>query len=322
MLRTSRWVMSLTVVLAGTLTWFSDPTPAQSPPAREVAVTIDDLPAAGPAGRGLAGAARITRELVGALSRLRVPAIGFVNEDKLEDNGLVNPDRVALLRAWLEAGLELGNHTRTHLDLHAASPDRFSREILEGERVTRPLAREAGRKLKYFRHPFLHTGRSARDRQAVDAFLSSRGYRVAPVTIDNHDYLFAAAYDRAGALGDAALQARVATEYLAYMERVFAYYEAQSIALAGREIRQTLLLHANALNAATFDTLARTLTRRGYTFVSLDRALEDPAYTRRDEYYGPAGMTWLHRWALTEGRRGTFFAGEPEVPGWIERAGR
>ena len=33
-----------------------------------------------------------------------------------------------------------------------------------------------------------------------------------------------------------------------------------------------------------------------------------------------AGITWLHRWALTEGKRGTFFAGEPIVPDWIEKA--
>ena len=61
---------------------------------------------------------------------------------------------------------------------------------------------------------------------------------------------------------------------------------------------------------------------RGYRFVSLDRALEDSAYRHRDEYYGPAGITWLHRWAMTDGKRGTIFAGEPPVPEWIEQASR
>ena len=59
------------------------------------------------------------------------------------------------------------------------------------------------------------------------------------------------------------------------------------------------------------------LTARGYRFVSLQHALQDPAYTRRDEYVGPAGITWLHRWALTEGKKGAFFAGEPVVPEWV-----
>ena len=106
------------------------------------------------------------------------------------------------------------------------------------------------------------------------------------------------------------------------MRRVVSYYESQSRALFDREIPQILLLHASALNAATFDRLAGFFEQRGYAFVSLDTSLEDEAYASRDEYYGPAGITWIHRWALTEGRKGAFFDGEPEVPGWIEDAGR
>ena len=39
--------------------------------------------------------------------------------------------------------------------------------------------------------------------------------------------------------------------------------------------------------------------RRGYTFVPLEQALADSAYASADTYTGPAGITWLHRWALT-----------------------
>ena len=88
----------------------------------------------------------------------------------------------------------------------------------------------------------------------------------------------------------------------------------------GREIPQVLLLHATALNASSLDALAGMFKTRGYTFISLDRALEDPVYQSADTYVGPAGITWLHRWALTSGKRGTFFAGEPIVPHWIEKA--
>ena len=110
----------------------------------------------------------------------------------------------------------------------------------------------------------------------------------------------------------------MATAYLDYMEAVAAYYEQQSVAILGREPAQTLLLHANALNAATLDDLAARLRKRGYTFVSLEEALKDAAYTSKDEYIGPAGMTWLHRWALTAGKKG-IFAGEPAVPEWIQK---
>jgi hypothetical protein len=102
------------------------------------------------------------------------------------------------------------------------------------------------------------------------------------------------------------------------MRAVVEYYEQQSVKIVGRELAQILLLHASALNAATFDALAAMLQSRGYRFVSLSAALEDPAYQSRDEYTGPAGITWLHRWALTKGNGGSTFVGEPAVPGWIE----
>jgi hypothetical protein len=154
----------------------------------------------------------------------------------------------------------------------------------------------------------------------LEEYLQDHGYRVAPVTIDNSDYVFAAALDRAAERGDEDGERRIAAAYLAYMEDVVAYYELQSAALFGREIRQVLLLHANELNARIFGTLAQRLGARGYRFVSLDRALEDRAYGSPEGYFGPAGITWIHRWAITLRKPRTFFAGEPVVPDWIVRA--
>ncbi len=288
--------------------------------ARRIAITIDDLPTVSVASGGIDEARRTTRALLAALQRHRVPAIGFVNEQKLQPDGRLDPRRVGLLQQWIDAGLELGNHTFSHPDLHRVPLDAFQRDVVKGEPVTKELLRRDGKELKYFRHPFLHTGRSGETRQALESFLRGRGYVVAPVTVDNYDYQFAAAYDRAGE--DDVVRQDVVRSYLEYMESVVAYYEQQSVAIVGREIAQTLLLHANALNGATFDRLASMLSARGYQFISLEDALKDPAYRSADTYDGPAGITWLHRWALTQGKTGAFFAGEPPVPGWIERAGR
>ena len=117
---------------------------------------------------------------------------------------------------------------------------------------------------------------------------------MAPVTIDNYDYIFAAAYDNALARRDSVASERIAKEYLEYMERVFAYYEAQSKSIVGREIPQVLLLHASMLNADRFDELATMIGRRGYAFASLDDVLTDSVYATADTYVGPAGITWLH----------------------------
>ena len=288
------------------------------PSPRTMAVTIDDLPTASVLGENIERAERITADLLAALVRHRVPAIGFVNERKLQPRGAVEPRRVALLERWLDAGMELGNHTYSHPDLHLTALPAFEKEVVAGDAVTRRLLAARGRKPEYFRHPFLHTGRSLETRRSFEAFLKQRGYRVAPVSVDNYDYLFAAAYDRAGARDDQAILTKIAAAYVDYMEAVVAYYEEQSARIVGREIAQTLLLHASALNAATFDALATRLQARGYRFISLGEALKDDAYGAPDEYVGPAGITWLHRWAMTKGNGGSTFAGEPAVPKWIE----
>jgi peptidoglycan/xylan/chitin deacetylase (PgdA/CDA1 family) len=289
-------------------------------PARQVAVTFDDLPIVSRLYTENADQDRLTRRLLAAVGAHHVPAIGFVNEGKMYRDGALDSGQVALLRLWTGAGEELGNHTYSHIDLHRASFEDFARDFARGDSVTRRVLATVGREPRYFRHPFLHTGRDLDTRAKFNDSLAAHGYRVAPVTIDNSDYLFAVAYERALAARDDTGARNVAREYIAYMERVFSYYERQSTTLLGREIPQVLLLHANTLNADTFDALARMIEARGYGFVPLDQALTDTAYASADTYVGPAGITWLHRWALTRGLRGAVFAGEPAVPASITAA--
>ena len=45
--------------------------------------------------------------------------------------------------------------------------------------------------------------------------------------------------------------------------------------------------------------------------------MEDPAYESKDEFSGRAGITWLHRWAITAGKRGEFFGTEPDLPAFV-----
>lgn len=291
-----------------------------APAQREVCVTFDDLPIAGVLRHGVASSRAITSKLLAAVGAHQIPAIGFVNEDKLAGARGVDPARLALLRQWLDAGLELGNHTYSHLDLHTHSLEEFEADVVRGEPATRDLLHEKGKTLRFFRHPFLHTGRTLEVKQGLETFLAARGYRVAPVTIDNDEYIFAAAYDRASVRRDRSMMTRVAAAYIPYMEAKFAFFERNSKDLFGREIPQILLLHANALNADRFDALARMIEGRGYRFVPLDRALEDPAHGSADTFTGTGGITWLHRWALTKGVPREFFTGEPDVPAFVAKA--
>jgi peptidoglycan/xylan/chitin deacetylase (PgdA/CDA1 family) len=295
-----------------------DPVPPQDTHAREIAITVDDLPVNYMTDRGVAAWEGVTARLLDALRRHDVPAIGFVNLGKLyEKDGVPDPRRLGLLKSWLEAGFELGNHTFSHLDLHKTSLTEFTQDMLRDESILRNLCKDHGRPLIFFRHPLLHTGLDLETKTGLKQILEDRGYRVAPVTMDNSEWIYARAFDIADGRGDTGLKERIAAAYLDYMERVVAYYESQSRDLFGREISQVLLIHANTLNSYYFDDLAQLLRIRGYAFISLAEALEDEAYGSPDTYTGPGGITWLHRWALTLGKRGEFFKGEPEVDGFV-----
>jgi hypothetical protein len=62
------------------------------------------------------------------------------------------------------------------------------------------------------------------------------------------------------------------------------------------------------------------LAARGYRFVSLEEALRDPAYTSTDRFTGGAGISWLHRWALTRGGTSRVLPDEPRTPDWVLKA--
>jgi len=294
--------------------------PAPPPVERRMAVTFDDLPVVSVVHPDVEGQREILSPLITAVTAHRVPAIGFVNESKLYVDGELDAARVALLEGWLDAGLDLGNHSFSHPDLHRTPLAEYEADVERGATVTRRLLAARGEPLAWFRHPYLHTGCDLETKRAVVDFLAQRGERVAPVTVDHDDYLFAAAWDRAGARDDGALQRRLEAAYVPYIEAKVAYYEAQSRALFGREIPQVLLLHANSINARRFAALADALTAHGYRFVPLREAVADPAYESADTYTGPAGISWLHRWAMTKNVDRTLFQGEPETPHWVVEA--
>ncbi len=280
-------------------------------PTREIAVTFDDLPATH---GGYAPMKETTDRLLDALTSAGVPAIGFVNEFKLFAAGDAEVGRrTALLRAWLDAGHDLGNHSYSHVVIGTVPFRQYADDVIKGETVTRRLLTERGKRLVFFRHPQLQTGPTEADRVQLARFLEERSYTVAPVTIDNNDFIFANAYRQARARNDVAMAARIADAYVSYMTQVIEHFEQLSRDFLGYEVKQTLLLHANALNADHFGRLALMLRARGYRFIRLGEALVDPAYTL-PEAHSPRGLSWLHRWMLAKGQP---MREEPREPAWI-----
>jgi peptidoglycan/xylan/chitin deacetylase (PgdA/CDA1 family) len=289
---------------------------------RTVAITFDDLPAtpAGSIGNDVESLNALTRKLLASVRKYNIPAVGFVNEGKLFHPGAGQGDvegRTGVLRMWVDAGLELGNHTYSHRDLNRTPLEEFQADVLRGEPVTRKLMDGTRYRLRYFRHPFLHVGADGPQRRAFEKFLVERGYTVAPVTVDNDDFIYAAAYANALRRGDTASATRIADDYLRYMDEVFEYFESVSRRVVGREIRQVLLVHANSLNADRFGAVAEGLVRRGYRFISLEHALQDDAYRLPDDFVGAPGNSWLNHWEITAGRKPV---PTPPPAEWILRA--
>lgn len=287
-------------------------------PQRQIAITFDDLIFV--PDKDIRQVKTLTAKLLKTLKENNVPAIGFVNEIKLQPANEIEA-RTAILKMWIDAGFELGNHTYSHLDMFTATAEKFREDLIAGEQVTKKLLVAKGKQERYFRHPYLNTGPSPEKKAAFDKILAERNYIVAPVTVDNNDYMFAAVYADALKNNDQALMQRVAEAYVPYMNSVLEFYEKQSMTLLGYEVRQILLVHANTLNADHFGEMISMMKKRGYRFISLEEALRDKAYQSLDAYTGRSGTSWLQRWAMSQKHQPTIqqFKLEPDVPEFIKQ---
>jgi peptidoglycan/xylan/chitin deacetylase (PgdA/CDA1 family) len=284
----------------------ADPAPA----ARTVAITLDDLTGTG--ARSLKELAQMNRQVLAALRGARAPAIGFVNEGKLQITG-ERDTRVEILRSWLEAGMTLGNHGYGHQDLSKIPLSEYQDDVVRGEVITRGLLQDRKLPLVYYRHPYTHTGPTAEVKQAFERFLAERKYKEAPFTIEHSDWIFAAVYSDAVDRGDRKQAASIRAGYLAYLDRMCAWFEELARDTFGRDIPQILLTHVNRLNADALPDVLAVLDKRGYRFITLDEALADNAYRTADDYVGKNGPSWLHRWRVAR-KLPPRLRDEPDVP--------
>lgn len=284
------------IVAAPALAQTSAAPAAATPPPATIALTFDDLP--GIVLRNDQDYVDATnKKLLAGLKRHHIPAIGFVNEGKLDE--IIRDRQIAVLRRWLEAGHDLGNHTYSHSSPNSIGGKGYIADIARGEKVIRPMMKGAHRQLQWFRHPYLETGSPEAVKAEINAWLAAHGYRIAPVTIDADDWEFAEPYDYAVLRHDKRAADHIREIYLAYTERTIGWYRRASRALFGRDIAYVMLLHDTRLNADCIEELAAILARQNLQTIPLDQAMQDPAYQTADDYAGKDGIEWLERWSLT-----------------------
>jgi len=286
---------------------------------RKVAVTFDDLPyqAADAQLCDPAQAMALTRDFLAMLKPLKTRATAFVNEHKVceAQRATLLP---SILDAWLAAGIDLGNHTATHPNIHRITAEAWLADVDAGAPYTAAALKRRGKTLRWFRHPFLFTGETPEKKAVMAEGLKARGYTVAPVTIDNNDWMFAALYRKAEAARDKAQMQKIGEAYAAHMSTVLDHFEPYSAELTvGRDPAQVLLLHANSLNRDWYPKIHALYLARGYRFVPLGEALKDPVYALPETWVKKNGVSWLHRWTQAQGRPVRW---EPDPPEWVMTA--
>ena len=282
-------LLTLTVLTAGqgqpaTPAGESPPAATVAPSQLRIAITVDDIPWNGswPGGDTVNAS---TRKLIAVLARHRAPVTVFVN---------CRPDEASrqVLLAWVHAGASVGNHTTGHRDLNSTPPQEWADAVRACDHALRSAVRSP---IRYFRYPGLHQGQTIAERNAAIRVLNELGYRNAPVTIDNSDFLVAAPYLRATRAGDALARRKFGALMVEHDSAATEHSRAVARALLGRDVAHILLLHSNLMTADNLDRLLTTLEVLGAHFVSLDEALTDPVYAQPNRYTGAKGLSWLYR---------------------------
>ena len=253
--------------------------------AREIAITLDDLPYALPSRTSPSEGLGQVRAVVEALDAHGITATGFAV------GGQIGWRSRRALNAFAEAGHTVGNHSWSHPDYGTLTAEAFREETA---RTDEALSRWMGES-RLYRFPYLREGETEEAKAAAEDVLTELGYVNAPVTIDTDDWRFNADYLDALEAGDGFAAAEVAEAYLAHMRERALHFEALAQEAVGRDIPHILLLHMNRINADHLDALLDWYAAEGWNFVAVEDALADPFYSLPDIYAGPRGLSQIER---------------------------
>lgn len=238
----------------------------------QIAFTWDDLPAHSSLPQGETRV-EIGQHIVAAMKSAHMPPVyGFVNGAQTEREPLSTP----MLANWRAAGLLLGNHTWSHMNLNSNPAEAWEADLLRNEPL---LQKETGSAdWHWLRYPFLAEGDTPAKRDEVRAFLAKHGYHIAGVTMSFADYSWNEPYARCVAKHDDASIERLEDSYLAAADASASATRREAKALFGHDIPYVLLMHVGAFDARMLPRLLALYRERGFGFVTLQQAESDPFY--------------------------------------------
>ena len=168
---------------------------------------------------------------------------------------------------WLDAGIELGNHTFSHRSLNAIPLEEYEDDFSKARRSQRNCLRQRERRSDIFAIRFLHTGRTMEIKAEFDDFLKQHGYTIAPITFDNGDYIFRGVRQRFRQRRHEVDEKSRRSLRAVYGGETRVLGTAIRQSCSGGKLSQTLLIHANFINSDHLGDLA-AMFKRAATILS------------------------------------------------------
>jgi len=131
-------------------------------------------------------------------------------------------------------------------------------------------------------------------------FLESIDNISVPATVLPEDYLYNLRLTKMGKEPDSTEFDALLNEYVNHVLDEIERCERVAKQVAGRPVKQILLLQANRLNAVFLDEMLSAIEQMGYQFITVDEALKDDIYNEGEAYFGTKRLGWLDRIAASD----------------------
>lgn len=225
-----------------------------------------------------------------AFSRHKIKGALFVCGMRID-----NPEGKILLQNWDSNGHIIANHSYSHRYYHSTtlSFEDYKNDFLKVDSLINFYKNFT----RLYRFPYLKEGDTVEKRDSMRNALREHGYNQGYVTIDASDwYVDARMRDRLKSDPQADLTA-YKNFYLKHMWQRAVFYNDLSKKIFGREIKHTILIHHNLLNALFLNDLMDMFKNKGWNLISAGEAFTEPVFKSEPKIL-PAGESIV--WALAK----------------------
>ena len=274
---------------------------------KKVSITLDDVP-----NSLLSKRDGFHSRMLHLIDSMKLPVAIFINEVRIFDVEEAD-ESLNLLDEWIGSpNVIVGNHGYKHRMYSQEGIDSFKIDVLQGEAISKPLARRYNKGESYYRFPYNDLGKDANEHKLAADYLATRGYTITPYTVHSDDWLVTQLYEYYRQQGRTKDAERIGQAFVDFTLKNFEYMETLTDKKLGRNVSQIYLMHDNLLNRDYLDDLLVALKKKGYTFISLDEAMKDPVYQQPDYYDQHYGVSWVYRWIKDPQQRTQLMRGQPD----------